>query len=433
MIEAPKALFYQQLDATEPLPAKDEDRYVDWQKLVRADDMKSNLARGLALSGRVPACRMVTGHRGVGKTTELLRVQYQLQEGLVDQVKRFVCFLEAERWLDLGDVRSEDVVFQIAWQVVEELKERAGFEFGWQRFEQRLREFGEILNATVELSEAKVSVGPVDLKAAIKDNPLVRAELRKVLRGRLPDIYDLINKEVLAPARTHLKTRGFEDIIVIVDQLDRVPFKVVDALGRTNHQELFLDRSRELRFLDCHVVYTVPVELAFSTQRLRLENLYVATVQQVPLVPVIGRDGKPCEPGVNALRRLLERRAAKAGIALSDVFASENLLACIIHYSGGHMRQLFLLLRACLERGDLPLTEEVVERALKIQSAALTKPLNDAKWKALRSIHDKRDKVEADPGIWDSLVRDLYVLSYSLNGEDWYDWNPLLEDARCQR
>ncbi len=382
---------------------------MDWQAQVHADDMKHNLAQGLAMSGRVPSCRMVTGHRGVGKTTELYRVKARLESGSVGGTRPFVCFLEAERWLDLADVRSEDVVFQIAWQVVEDLRDRANFEFGWQRLESWLKEFGDILNASVELTEAKVSLGPMDLKAALKDNPLVRTELRKVLRGRLPDIYDLINNEVLQNARKHLLALGYTDIIVIVDQLDRIPFKTIDNLGKPNHEELFLDRSRELRFLDCHVVYTVPVELAFSTKRIRLENLYVTSIQQVPLVPVIDREGLRCDPGVTAMRTLIERRALVAQLSMAEIFASEQVLDCVIRYSGGHMRQLFLLLRASLERGDLPLDSQVLERALQIQRAALVKPLNDTQWNTLHEVHDKRQRVESDT--WDALVRDLYVLS----------------------
>ena len=90
--------LYQQFDPAVPLEADEEDLYVDWQNAVGPVNVKKLLANSIARSGTVPVTRLFTGHRGVGKTTELKRVQRMLTTGQASR-KLFVSLLEAEEWL----------------------------------------------------------------------------------------------------------------------------------------------------------------------------------------------------------------------------------------------------------------------------------------------------------------------------------------------
>ena len=105
-----RAALYQQFDPARPLEADEQTLYVDWQNRLGLDDVKVRLAESIALSGSLPVCRLFTGNRGVGKTTELKRIKRRLQEGGAEG-KRFVCLLEAEWWMHLEDVTPTDIVF----------------------------------------------------------------------------------------------------------------------------------------------------------------------------------------------------------------------------------------------------------------------------------------------------------------------------------
>lgn len=78
-------LLHRQFDPLRPLAADDFEPYVDWQQEVDpgTPDVKSRLVRAFSRDGRVeqPATRLVTGHWGVGKTTELNRVSARLRQG----------------------------------------------------------------------------------------------------------------------------------------------------------------------------------------------------------------------------------------------------------------------------------------------------------------------------------------------------------------
>jgi hypothetical protein len=418
--------LYGQFDPARPLEVEETDLYVNWQeeKALAQDDIKKLLARGIARS-EIPVCRMFTGHRGVGKTTELKRVKKMLESGEIGR-PLFVSFLEGERWLDLQDVQAPDIIFHMIRQLVDDL-DAAGFGLGRAKFEQFFGEIKDLLNSDVEFQSIKVPAGIAEFGLVLKDVPRARPTLRKLIEGHLPTIYDLINKVVLGKAREWLKETGrAEDILVIVDELDRIPQKVIDKQGLTNQRNIYLDHAAILRSLDCHVLYTVPIELAFSDAHLPLKAAYGCETLLLPLIPVSRRDGRDSLDGLRALCTIVHRRIAKTG-ATQQVF-EDSVLEQLCRVSGGYIRNLFILLRSAIERCDgLPITREVADRAIRRQANDLSLALKPKQWEALRAVHRSKAAFGDDPGLWNLLLANLMALPYEDERGIWYDWNPLLE------
>lgn len=416
------AALTQQLDPLRPLRADENQLYVDWQAdLMGPEDVKKQLVRTFARSGPTAVTRLFTGHRGTGKTTELYRVQRMLQEK-----KIFVSFLECEEWLDLNDVSPPDLVLQMCRQLVADLKQ-AGYSTAWDRVTAFFGELGEILNSDVELKEMKLAANFVDIGVAIKRVPGARAKLRKHLEDRLPRIYDLVNGEIIGPARQWLaKNGGFEDIVIIVDQLDRVPQKPVSG-HVTNHEQLFVNSSGVLRSLDCDVLYTIPIELAYSHCHGRLAIEYGGEILTLPMITVPGRD----DAGLNHLIEIVRRRAEAAGVAL-DALCSRDQLERICRLSGGHPRALFSLLRGALDRSDsLPLTPEIITHTVRKHASDFGKALSEQQWELLKKVHTDHKPLagEQDQPRWMMFLRERYVYAYYDDGL-WYDWNPLLAEIK---
>ncbi len=421
-----RAALYQQFDPARPLEAHEEDLYVDWQLALKADDVKQRLANSIALSGPTPVCRLFTGHRGVGKTTELKRVARMLSEGATGR-KLFVCFLQAERWMDLDDVKPPDIVLHVVRQLVDDLA-GAGFGLATAKLGEFFGEIKDLLNSEVELRDVKIPAGIAEFGLALKQIPRARATLRRLLEGHLPSIYDLINEKILRPARDWLKVnRGCEDVLVIVDELDRIPQKVINDRGLTNHESIFLDNANVLRFLACDVLYTIPIDLAYSRCRERLKLTYGTEILTLPVIPVAGRDDVPSEGGLSQLRRIVEERARKVGASPEELFESAAVGDRLCRVSGGHVRNLFILLRSSLERCDrLPITGDVAERAIRRAANDISLPLRSREWEALRKVHQSKRPAEEDPALWYDLLRNLFVFAYEDEHGPWYDWNPLL-------
>jgi len=423
------AALYRQFDPLRPLEAdaQGDALYVDWQKELAPADVKALLVNSITLSSGVPVTRLFTGHRGVGKTTELMRVKRMLEQGAAGQ-KLFVSLLLAEEWVDLQDVSASEVVFQIVRQLVADLRD-AGFNLGWTQFLEFFKEFGDLLKTEVELRSLEIGPDPVKFGVVLKGVPGARPLLRKLLEQRLPRVYDLVNQVVLPEAQTWLReNRGCVGTLLIVDQLDRIPQKVINERGLTNHENLYLDSVGTLRALNCHVLYVAPIELVYSRLRGRLSNFY-GQVLSMPAIPVITRDGRENPDGLAILRRIVAKRASRAGVDLTDVFTEEESLARLCRLSGGHVRSLCNLVRSTLELcGRLPVPPEAVEQTLRTWAADLAEPLRADEWAFLKSVHASRQAPDRreDEELWNSLQREMFVLNYRDAIGSYCDWNPLV-------
>ena len=419
--------LYQQFDPAKPLEANQHNLYVDWQRTLGPDNLKELLARGIARSGDMLCTRLFTGHRGVGKTTELKRVKELLETG---EPRFFVSMLEAEKWMDLQDVRPPDIVYQIVRQIVYDLGE-AGFSFATLEFGQFFTEIWEQLNRPIEFKDLKVKVpAGMEIGIALKEVPLVRAQIRDLLQQRLPTIYDLINDVILVQARSWLKDeRGIEDIAVIVDELDRIPQKDIRP-GFTNHEDIFLNNAGTLRFLECDVLYTVPIELAYSRCREKLQRAYTREILTLPVIPAACRDGSDSQDGLRTLCDIVYRRVDEAGVARTGFFADHTLLQRLCRVSGGHVRNLFILICSVMDRCHaLPLDQNAVERTIRAHASGLLLPLGAREKEALRKVHATKQPLDDLGETWYGLLRDLFAFAYRDTEGEWYDWNPLLGEV----
>ena len=99
--------------------ANPEDRqyYIDFST-VRGGTIVEQLERTISrLSPDEPTCQLFTGHIGCGKSTELLRLQSELEkQGF------YVVYFESSRDLDMADVDITDILLSVARQVSESIE-----------------------------------------------------------------------------------------------------------------------------------------------------------------------------------------------------------------------------------------------------------------------------------------------------------------------
>lgn len=216
--------MYRELDPLQPLGAEDHGVYVDWQrKLDPHVDVKSWLVRKFApdATPERPIVRLLTGHKGSGKTTELNRVSDRLSSGGAGR-KILVSTLLAQDWLDLEDIQPEDLVLQVVRQLVADLT-AAGMPLGQQQLKTLLGSIWDRLRGT-RLEAAEVGLDPLKFSFALQDFPTARGEFRDVFRGQLPTVFDLVNKELMPPARKHLKeAHGYDEVLLSSTTSTRSP------------------------------------------------------------------------------------------------------------------------------------------------------------------------------------------------------------------
>jgi len=439
--------FFKATDPSRTLRAdneEDQKYYIDFST-VRGGQVVEDLKDNISLfSDGQPTCQLFTGHIGCGKSTEILQLKQKLE------AENFhVVYFESSQDMEMGDVDLSDILLAIARRVVDSL-ESAKVKTEAKGFRAMLNGAVKILQTEIELSaeadvpgvgkveastsgEFSLSLGIGKLSAKTKDSPDMRSKLRGYMEPKTNGLLDLINQEILLPGIADLKKQGKEGLVVIVDNLDRVDDSP-KPWGRPQTEYLFVDRAEQLRKLQCHLVYTMPLALRFSRDYGTLTARFMSDPIVLPMVPVVRRNGQPHAEGLALLRQMILSRVMpdhsddQRLAAIEQVFDSVQTLDRLCFASGGHVRNIMRLLNDALrkQRG-LPVTADVLEDTIRKRRNELTLSIDDEEWKLLRQVNATK-KVVGDTG-YQTLIRSMYVYEYQDEDGSWFEVNPVLANA----
>ncbi len=408
--------------------AADRQYYIDFSG-VRGCKIVEELQRTITrISPDEPTCQLFTGHIGCGKSTELQRLKTELEDAGFH-----VVYFESSQDLDMADIDVSDILLSVARQVSVSL-EAIGIKITAGYFSSLFKEIGDFLHNSIELSEAELSIGIAKITAKTKDSPHLRTHLRQYLEPRTNSILQAINEEVLDKAIKQLKTKGRKGLVVIVDNLDRVDMRPVPS-GRSQPEYLFIDRGEQLRRLNCHVVYTIPLALIFSNEYQTLKNRLGGGIapKVLPMVRVRQRSGCDYEPGMSLLRQLVLARAFpdipwNGRLSLiTELFDSSDTLDRLCRVSGGHIRNLLGLLYSCLQRQDPPFSQVCLEAVIKDYRDDLLLAIDEQEWELLFQVVEQQTvRGETE---YQRLLRSMFVFEYRDPQGRWFGISPALAES----
>ncbi|BAZ29847.1 hypothetical protein NIES4074_22940 [Cylindrospermum sp. NIES-4074] len=410
--------------------AADRRYYIDFAS-VRGGKIIEALQRTITrISPDAPTCQLFTGHLGCGKSTELLRLKAELEEQQFQ-----VVYFESTRVLEMADVDVTDILLAIAGQVSENL-EAMQIRLKPSYFTRLFTEVVDFLQTPIELGvEAELSVGIAKITAKTKESPQLRRRLRDYLEPRTENILQSINQELLQPANAVLKSKGKKGLVVIVDNLDRVAIRPLPS-GRSLPEYLFIERGEQLRKLNCHVVYTIPLAITFSNDSAELQHRLGGGVapKVLPMIPVRSRTGEIFPEGLELMRQMVLARAFpdilvgdRLGL-ITEVFDSLETLDRLCLISGGHVRDLLGLLFDCLRDQDPPFDRDCVELVIQRQRDYRAKAIDPHEWDLIFQVVQKQrvgGEIE-----YHTLLRSLFVFEYRDRRGAWFAVNPVLAETQ---
>ena len=415
--------LYRQSDPSKPLEPHDP-RYVSCEGLRGTGDLVGRVANAIRRSDD-PMHLLFTGHRGGGKTTELLRLQDMLAHPPLDVGQFFVVYFDAEREdIDVNDVDYPDLLLAIIRQVGKALREREGEELRPPRLVRFFDDMKHLLGSEVVFEKMDLDVKFAKFTAAIKSSPSARLDIRKALEPNVSTLIQATN-ELLDEAVTLLKSKGYRDLVLIVDSLDRIVLRDIPGSQFNTHEQLFINRGTQLAEIRCHVVYTVPISMIFSPKATALTTIFSKAPFTLPMVKVLNRERQDNPAGLAAMEDIIRARLKAAAVAEDAAFDSSETLDYLCRMSGGHTRNLLILLRSACDYLDaLPVTRAVLEEAVQGMRTDFERALNRSSFfDTLRQIDQTQDL----PGTEDEqiLLYNLSILEY-INGEPCYAVNPVV-------
>jgi hypothetical protein len=253
----------------EPLKPGDP-RYVDLSAGQATRDLVllRQYVEGQSADDRRYALAAFSGHRGCGKTTQLLRLQRDLAPRFTS-----IHVYADETLLQDPDLDYPDLMLWLVDQLAREF-DRLGHRLDerlltdvaeW--FAARTEEDVTALRAesTVEAeAETGTNVGlyiiSLKLLARIKSMMQGSVERRQTIRRELQrysaDLLSRVNQLLDAAARALERNGKSPDLLVVQDNLDR--------LGAEPAERLFIENGDLLGRLNAHAIYTAPVAMVLS-------------------------------------------------------------------------------------------------------------------------------------------------------------------------
>jgi len=351
---------------------------------------------------------LFTGHRGSGKSTELIRLTEALQD------RYFTVYFTVEDVLDMADVDYKDVILALGSRLYEKSKtqgvslprEMLEDLTGW--FSTTLKEVEGAIGAEAEL-EAKADFWFLKLLSKVKSESRTRQVVRRQFESNLSDLLTQVNEIVDAIAK-----KAKKPVLAVVDGLDKI-WDLEKAKG------VFYTGGINLLVPRCKAVYTVPLAL-FYTPEFRQVHVTFDGTFPLPNVKVQDRAGNPYEPGRAMLRDLIGRRMRPDLIA-------DDARERLIELSGGVLRELIALTRdacsnaraqnhACIELVDV---ERAASQVRNLYRTVLTPQQLHALWQ----VHTSPIKQPADNAQAEGLVHNLSLLGYA-NDDLWWDVHPVV-------
>lgn len=424
--------LYDALENERPLDLdKKEDRalYVEGLHKVDGINPADELLRQIRRA-RDGGAWFFTGHRGVGKSTELLRIAHELrQEG------HFVVVADMGLHINLAEEISIELLLLTMMAALSSAFEHT---FGGQPLKRdyltRMADYFTRTNVQVSQLTLGLSGGGAksDFTVLLKDDPTLRERVVAAARGSLGTFVGEVRayvKEVLAYVAQH---RPAKKVVLILDSLEKLRVSGVDAAQRYDAiQKTFEVHADHLKFEGMSVVYSIPPYLPYLAPR--IGAYFGVSVCSLPHVKVFERPG-PGVPrdathpaGIAYMLESLERRYPGS----TQVIVAPHIER-LARASSGSLRDFFRLVKVVCTKAPLageaaPMANDRwIDAAENELRAEMPLAGEDIAWlKVVRETQgtglDMIDNLPKLARLFDSGV----ILSYR-NRQDWCDVHYLL-------
>lgn len=349
-----------------------------------------------------------SGHRGCGKSTELLHLM--ANPGI--QKKYWPLNFSIREEADIIDLDFRDILLAIGSRMFRDYRKTGG-----KLPDQLLKELnswrGKVEEEvkTIHTGRAAYEIGAgidaffsnAGLKMRLE--PVTRAELRQVFERDITGLISVINNISTA----------------IYSKEHRIPLILIDDLDKPNLEEaraIFHDRRNIMMQPNCAIIYTVSSALFYTKEfeAIRDQAIFLPNIKLHPYKEPEVKDRE----GYQTLRRFVQIRINPN---LVDSLALEEAIS----NSGGVFREMARIMRTAIGRARRRRAAKVenidVEWATTEIRNEYRRILDKADIEILKKVH-QQNRLEYDDRLR-PLLQLLAVLEYR-NGDNWCDIHPVL-------
>ncbi len=372
-----------------------------------------------------------TGHRGCGKSTLLTEFCRRMDD------RYFVVFFSIADLIELSDVNHVNILFAIAMQLMDAARKR---KVSIQQTTEKVfyEWLGTYTRTEVPAKEKLESgfnfFGQVQIK--LKTNATIREEIRIEFSRKLSDLIDQIEQ-----IAAEIKTATNQEILVVIDDLDKLDLSVVDQVYFNNVKALFQPQFRAIYTVPIAATHDIRLVSTLRSETYRILSMQISRfyTQEIPSEA----EPKLLEDQIKIFREILQKRVPdslmEAGVVDQLILNSGGVLRELIRLASQCCSKVLVQIRRELRKGTedqnlpgLQLNREILEQALIDLQISFAEPLGQKDYEMLRIIHQGSLPVDAESQRFLDLLHGLYILEYR-DTEFRYGLHPIVANLLRQK
>ncbi|MCK6400626.1 MAG: hypothetical protein L6Q74_01725 [Sphaerotilus natans subsp. sulfidivorans] len=357
------------------------------------------------------------GHVGCGKSTELRDYAQLFRQAYT------VHHLELTKRLDIHNLRFSDLLIALAQALTTTFEDRTlslrpdpvflDPVLNW--FETRILKQERFKDIEGEIKTEIKAQGGIPWLASllatittkIRGGASYREELRREIRDGFLQLLGHFNA-LIRHANLLLNHQGHGPLLFIIDGTDK--------LSKEDAQTFFHADVNQLGEIQTNLVVCAPISMLLEQSSVGQRFRRV----QLPMVKIYEADESPRPQDEDALIELVLKRMPLT------CFDDRETVRLLVRKSGGHVRDLLRLIRACFSLlDDEQITRAVAEQAVQEVAAEYRRLVQQSDWSDLvaidRSHGEEKDRTESRL----RLLYDLVLLEYN---NYWWRSHPLVRE-----
>ncbi|WP_008316023.1 ATP-binding protein [Leptolyngbya sp. PCC 6406] len=362
-----------------------------------------------------------TGHRGCGKSTLLNEFAGQMR-----QRQHFVVFFSIADMVEMSDVNHVNILYSVALMLLSKAT-KLQVPIPETTKNNLLNWFTETKSKTYTdqlKQEMSVGVNVLEfLQGKLQKEDTFREEIKVTYERRVSELSNTIDRIAAA-----IQAATQKEVLVIIDDLDKLDLSVVEAIYRDNINALFSPNIR--------IVFTIPISVVreprlLATLQSCCQIILLSVTKFFPQDQAHRLAGEALEENVDILLGVLKKR-------IDPDLVEPDVLRQLVLLSGGVLRELIRLAQECCrecmleldlnpENADVVINAEVLAAAVKTLRNQFARSLGSQLYELLGQIYAQFTPPDARSPQFLELLHGLYVLEYE-NDDLWYDLHPLVTD-----
>ncbi|MEA5610824.1 ATP-binding protein, partial [Nodularia spumigena] len=336
----------------------------------------------------------------------------------------FVVFFSIADTIEMSDVNHINILFAIGLNLMLEAEARkvnipqSTKDALEKWFATRTRTEANSIQAEATSDNSILKI----LSTKLKVDSTIRYEIKQEFERKISELVAQLN--IIAAS---IQAAYKKDVLVIIDDLDKLDLSVVNNIYKDNIKALCLPGFR--------IIYTIPIAALRETAlKPIIEN---ETNDQVVVMPVLKLfakgdsrqpDAQPRQETFDILCEILQKR-------IPSELIEPEIAKNIALNSGGVLRELIRIANECCRiclrlirrqsNETVVINADILDQAINKIRNDFSLPLGSAEYQILQNTYQNFKPEDPKEQEFLDLLHGLYVLEYR-NSKNWYDVHPIV-------